>query len=148
MAAQSIEVRACMSHYITLLYGCNYLSTSLIMLVWLSLLLDWCKINPMSLMSILYQPHIDWLVQERHNSIAKALELRLSYTNSWIYCYRGYTQPWPSVSSPILDSCTSHRLAVCLWRYNTTSSFRFTCTNIEKKVKFLQDSVDYFYLIN
>ena len=29
--------------------------------------------------------HIDGLVQERHNSIANALELRLSYTNPLIY---------------------------------------------------------------
>ena len=30
-------------------------------------------------------PHIDGLVQERHNSIANALELRLSSTNLLIY---------------------------------------------------------------
>ena len=31
---------------------------------------------------------IDGLVQERRNSIANALELRLSCTNPWILCYR------------------------------------------------------------
>ena len=31
----------------------------------------------------------EWLVQERRNSIANALELRLSYTNSWTYCQCG-----------------------------------------------------------
>ena len=33
------------------------------------------------------QPHFDWLVQERCNSIANALELRLSCTNTLIGRY-------------------------------------------------------------
>ena len=36
-------------------------------------------------MSVYFMAYIDWLMQERHNSIANALELRLSFTNLSIF---------------------------------------------------------------
>ena len=49
---------------------------------------------------MLSSAHIDGLVQERHNSIANALELRLSFTDPLIYLYQE-TSLYPSVSGSL-----------------------------------------------